>query len=208
MSKWHFSARILFWKYQITFFLIFQMFYLVSTSQSSFYIFISYSILSFFIFFKGRSYVHVSNSLRSERPGKICYFCLVYLPTHVNVLDYSSVFSFYYYNFAEIDMFLLLWFWLMWLLRMLIIGWLGSNPRTTAIGSLDSVPVYSWLFATFPFYWWLWSPPLFPLKDSPAWDPCLQSLCSHVHLSLLLLPPLRGIHNDGISLYSWWFSLC
>ena len=47
-----FSARILFWKYQITFFMIFQMVYLVSISWSSLYIFISDIFLSLYSIFE------------------------------------------------------------------------------------------------------------------------------------------------------------
>ena len=42
-----------------------------------------------------------------------------------------------------------------------------SNPRTAATRSLDSVPFYLGLFATFSVHWWLWSLPSLPPPRLP-----------------------------------------
>ena len=62
------------------------------------------------------------------------------------------------------------------------------KPRTAAIQSLDSVHIFR-IMCYVPLMALV--PPLFPLRDSPAWAPCLQTICPRMHLSLLLLPPLR-----------------
>ena len=63
-----------------------------------------------------------------------------------------------------------------------------SKPRTAAIQSLDSVPLFR-IMCYVPLMALV--PSLSPLQDSPARAPCLHTICSRVHLSLLLLPPLR-----------------
>ena len=77
-----------------------------------------------------------------------------------------------------------------WLHSMLIIGWCASNPRTAAMGSLDSVPFYLGLRATFSCQLMALVPPsLLPLRFTrqPSSLPT-KEICPRVHLS----PPLAS----------------
>ena len=89
------------------------------------------------------------------------------------------------------DIIFLLWFRSPCLHSLLIIGWCGSNPRTVARGSLESGPFKLGLCATFYLPLISLVPSSLPSKIPSQQAPCLQTFFLRVHLSLLLLPPLR-----------------